>query len=99
MDRSSSSTCSAVRIGKRRSRPASSSLIRITALLQGATSGFKVITMERCPSATSASRSFRERKNAALGNDVPPVFHLGGLVRHDGDVSRSDAALYRPRDR
>src|SRR4051812_18976624 len=35
----------------------------------------------------------------ALGDDLPPVFHLRGLVRHDGDVPDLDPRLGRPTGR
>src|SRR5713226_7503319 len=44
------------------------------------------------PSATSRSGCCRDQ-DQALGHDVPPVFRLGRLVRDDGDVPDTDAAL------
>ena len=46
----------------------------------------------RC--ATSASGSCSEHgQDAPLGDDVPPVLHLGIVVRHDGDLPRQDARV------
>src|SRR5204862_3407703 len=72
--------------------------IRNTGRRPEATSEFRATMTARCPSATSVSGCFRERENAPLGNDVPPVFHLGCVVRDDGYVSRPNAALHRPPD-
>src|SRR4051812_29951377 len=64
------------------------------------TSEYRAITTERSLSATFESGSSHEQcPRAALDDDVPPVLHLGGLVRHHGNVSRTNTALHRPADR
>src|SRR6185312_14952819 len=98
--RSSSSTSSGVLIGRPESRRASSRNGRCTAWHTAATSAFRATTPAPCPSATFASASYPDaRSHATLGNDVPPVLHLGGLVRDDGHLPRPDAAFHRPADR
>src|SRR6185437_9976081 len=98
--RKSSSTSSGVLIGMPASRRASSRIGRSTAWPTAATSAFRATIPASCHSATFASASFPDaRSHATLGDDVPPVFHLGGLVRDDGHLPRPDTALHGSADR
>src|SRR5688500_2764431 len=49
---------------------------------------------------TSGSGSSNDRSAVAvIGDDVPPVFHLGSLVRYHGHLPRPDAEVHRSADR
>src|SRR4029077_14541741 len=66
------------------SRRASSRTGRITERRRKATSAFRATTTARLRSRTSRSRCCHERNSdAAFGDDVPPVRHLGGVVHDD----------------
>src|SRR5882724_2860239 len=89
------STSSGARTGTRKSRRASSPRSLITDSPKKATSASREIIPARSSCATFGSASCREGR--AIGrDDVPPVLHLGGVVRDDGDVSRPNLALQRP---
>src|SRR5688500_10671769 len=63
-------------------------------------SRFKATMRVRFPSATFESERSNDRSAcAALYDDVPPVLHLGGVVRDDGYLPGADAPLHRPADR
>src|SRR5438270_12882314 len=99
MARSCSNTISAAPTGSRRWRPASLPPIRIMEKPLVATSASRVTTTAHFHFATFASGCFHERTHTSLRDDVPPVLHLGGLVRDHGHLPRSNAPLHGPADR
>src|SRR5689334_6291207 len=94
-----SSTSWAARTGNRKSRRASLPPIRTTVKPVAVTSAFKVTTTGRSHFETFASGFCHERTRASLCDDVPPVFHLGSLVRNHGHVPWPDPAFHRWTDR
>src|SRR5882672_5609139 len=72
-------------------------LIQTTGSRRRATSASRVTTPARSACATFAYGNFHEI-GAAVPDDVPPVLHLGGVVRDDGHLPRRHPAFHGPRD-
>src|SRR5689334_10075454 len=99
MAKSFSNTSLAARTGNRRSRRASLPPIQTTAKPVAATSASRVTTTARSHFATFAYEFCHERTHASLCDDVPPILHLGGVVRDHGHLPWSNASLHRSTDR
>ena len=95
--RRSCSTSCGVPIGRRRSRRASSRSGRTTG---GRRAGYIAIQGDhdgraRAPQHQDQDAAMTATRVKLSVDDVPPVLHLGRVVRDDGDVPVADAALHR----